>query len=206
MGRRIDFYFSMVSPWVYLGDKVFEALIAKHDLAVTYRPLPLLRLFDRTGGLRPADRPPARQAYRWQELQRWREARGVEMNLKPAHWPFPADLADRMIIAAQDAGKDPARFISIGLAGLWTADLDLADEAVLADLAASAGLDGAEPVTAAKEERIGAIYESNLEDAVAAGAFGSPTVVLDGEVFWGQDRYELLDAALTSGRAAYQAA
>lgn len=205
MARRLDFYFSMVSPWVYLGDRVFNALVDRHNVAVTYRPVPLLRLFDLTGGLPLAKRAPARQAYRWMELQRWREARGLEMNLKPAHWPFPADTADRMVIAAGEAGHDPAPFISAGLTGIWTADLDLTDEAVLTDLADAAGLPGAALLAAAKEAPTGEVYEANLEEAAAVGAFGSPTVVLDGEVFWGQDRYDLLDAALASGRAAYRA-
>ncbi len=72
-------------------------------------------------------------------------------------------------------------------------------------LADAAGLPGAELVARAESDAVGAVYDQNRQDAIAAGVFGSPAWVLDGEVFWGQDRIELLDDALTSGRKPYTA-
>lgn len=205
MSRTIDLYFSMASPWVYVGDAVFNDIVTRHDLGVHYRPLRLPSLFERTGGLPLAKRHPARQAHRWLELQRWREARGIALNLQPKHWPFAPDLADRMVIAAGLAGHDPAPFISDALRALWTEDADLADPSVLERLAGACGLPAADLLAQAREDAAERIYAENIERAVAAGVFGSPSVVLDGEVFWGQDRYELLDQALESGRPAFQA-
>ena len=74
------------------------------------------------------------------------------------------------------------------------------------DLANKAGLPGEQLVARAPSGEIAAIYEQNRQDAIAADVFGSPGYVLDGEVFWGQDRLELLGDALKSGREPYRAA
>lgn len=88
-------------------------------------------------------------------------------------------------------------------AGLWEQELNLTDPATVAKLADEAGLPGEKLVTHAVSDEISAAYEQNRQDAIAAGVFGSPCWVLDGEVFWGQDRIELLADALKSGRKAY---
>lgn len=82
-------------------------------------------------------------------------------------------------------------------------DENLADEAVLADIAAEVGIDPAAMLEAAHGEAAGAAYAGNIADAVAADVFGSPSYVVDGEVFWGQDRLDLLADMLASGRPAY---
>lgn len=204
MSRAIDFYFSMISPWAYMGDRLFNDIVARHDVAVTHKPVQLPRVFEQTGGLPLPKRHPARQTYRWYELQRWREARGIELNLKPKHWPFDFALADRLVIAAQAAGHDPAPLVSRGLRAIWVEDADLADALTLGRIAADAGLDGAALLAEAATDAVEDRYARNTADAVAAGAFGSPCIVMDGEVFWGQDRYELFEAALASGRTAYR--
>ncbi|MHA1523170.1 MAG: 2-hydroxychromene-2-carboxylate isomerase [Alphaproteobacteria bacterium] len=204
MGRKIDFYFTMISPWVYIGDQVFNNLVAKHGLEVTYKPMGLMSVFGETGGIPPAKRHPSRQAIRWLELQRWRDQRGVELNLKPKFWPFDFSKADRLVVAIIQAGHNPEKFISAGTHALWVEERDLADDATLIGLADSAGLPGAQLVKQAANDEIGQLYEGLTRQAIEAGVFGSPTVVLDGEVFWGQDRYDQLDAALASGREAYR--
>jgi len=77
---------------------------------------------------------------------------------------------------------------------------------VLAGLAEEAGLDAAHLLDLAQGSTTEAIYALNLENAVAADVFGSPAYVLDGEVFWGQDRLDLLADALASGRPAFRPA
>lgn len=200
----IDFYFSMISPWAYIGDRVFNELIARHRVQVAYKPVKLVEVFSETGGAPLAKRHPARQTYRWYELQRWREARGIELNLKPKFWPYDCALADRMVIAAVLGGENPAALISRGLRAIWTEDANLAEEQILRDLAGETGFDGARLIDQAHGAACESRYSENTRDAIEAGAFGSPCVVRDGEVFWGQDRYELLDAALASGRPAYR--
>jgi 2-hydroxychromene-2-carboxylate isomerase len=89
-------------------------------------------------------------------------------------------------------------------AGVWEDQLNLADPATLVKLADDSGLPGKQLVERSGSDEIGAAYEKNRRDALAADVFGSPGYVLDGEVFWGQDRIELLADALKSGRAAYR--
>ncbi len=81
---------------------------------------------------------------------------------------------------------------------------NLGDEAVLVALLDERGHDGTKMLESAKSDATGAIYAKNAEDAVAANVIGSPCYVLDGEVFWGQDRLGLLESALKSGRQAYR--
>lgn len=94
MPRQIDYYFSLQSPWAYIGHAPFVRLVSAYDLKVNYRPVLLVDLFAETGGLPLAKRHPMRQRYRMIELQRWRDKRGLNFHLQPAHWPFNARLAD----------------------------------------------------------------------------------------------------------------
>ena len=77
MSRAITYYFSLLSPWAYLGHAEFGRIAQRHDLTIDYRPVNLMTLFPETGGLPLPKRHPSRQRYRLLELQRWREARDV---------------------------------------------------------------------------------------------------------------------------------
>jgi len=203
MPRTIDYYFSLMSPWAYIGHAPFMEIARRHGVEVNYKPVFLGRVFAETGGLPLAKRHPARQRYRLVELQRWRERRGLSFNIKPKFWPFEVNLADRFVIAVTVAGKDADPFLRRAFKALWEEERDLADPLVLAELAEAAGLDSASLMDVATGSTTEAIYALNLENAVAGDVFGSPAYVLDGEVFWGQDRLDLLDDALASGRPAY---
>lgn len=205
MPRPVDYYFSLVSPWAYIGHAPFMALAAQHGLEVNFKPVFLGRVFSETGGLPLAQRHPARQRYRMVELQRWREKRGLSFNLKPRHWPFDVNLADRAVIAIQAQHGNPDPFLRRAFAGVWEEERNLAERDVLSGLVADAGFDSAAVLDLAEGSTTEAIYALNLENAVAADVFGSPAYVLDGEVFWGQDRLDLLADALSSGRPAYRA-
>jgi 2-hydroxychromene-2-carboxylate isomerase len=204
MPRPITYYFSLLSPWAYIGHRMFLDIAARRDLAVAYKPVMLTDVFAQTGGLPLAKRHPVRQRYRMLELQRWRDKRGLAFTLKPAFWPFDVTLADRFVIAVTLKGFDPGAFLEGAFAAVWEGQRNLGDEATLLDIATSARLPTAELLTLARAETTAALYAQNTSEAVAAGAFGSPCFVLDGEVFWGQDRLELLDDALASARPAYQ--
>ena len=81
MSRRIDYYFSLVSPWAYIGQRHFVGIARRHGAGVVYKPVLLTEVFSQTGGLPLAKRHPARQAYRMVELQRWREKRKLAFHL-----------------------------------------------------------------------------------------------------------------------------
>jgi 2-hydroxychromene-2-carboxylate isomerase len=179
-------------------------IVRRRDLDVNYKPVFLGRVFAETGGQPLAQRHPARQRYRLVELQRWRDRRGLSFNLSPKHWPFDVTLVDRFIIAINTAKKDPDPFLRRAFAAVWEDDRNLADPLVIANLAEEAGLDSTSLLEMAQGSTAEAIYALNLENAVAGDVFGSPAYVLDGEVFWGQDRLDLLEDALASGRPAYR--
>jgi 2-hydroxychromene-2-carboxylate isomerase len=202
--RTIDYYFSVNSPWTYLGHALLHEIAAKRSAEIAYRPMPILEVFEATGSLPLPKRPPARQRYRWLEMQRWREKRNLPLTLKPAHFPLDPTLANRAVLAVIARGAPPAELIDRALKGVWAEELNLNDPAVIAGLLEDCGFDAASVLAEARSDSIGALYDRNGRDAVAADVFGAPGYVLDGEVFWGQDRLELLDDALASGRAAYR--
>jgi 2-hydroxychromene-2-carboxylate isomerase len=203
MSRRIDYYFSLTSPWTYIGHRPFMDLARRHAVSIVYRPVALNEVFAETGGLPLAKRHPARQAYRMVELQRWRDKRGLSFHLKPTYWPFEVDAANRAVLTIAAAGGDPGPFVQSAFSAIWEQDEDLADPLTLRRLLNASRHDAEAIVSSAESPQIRATYEQNRLDAIAAGVFGSPSYVLDGEVFWGQDRLDLLEDALNSGRPAY---
>jgi 2-hydroxychromene-2-carboxylate isomerase len=204
MPRQIDYYFSLSSPWAYIGHKLFREVVATYGLKVNHKPVVLVDLFSETGGLPLVKRHPVRQRYRMLELQRWRDKRGLNFHFQPKHVPLNARLADGLVIAAVEAGHDPDPFLRRAFAGVWEDQLDLADAATLVRLADASGLPGQALVERSGTDEISQKYEQNRQDALSVDVFGSPAYVLDGEVFWGQDRIELLADALKSGRAPYR--
>jgi 2-hydroxychromene-2-carboxylate isomerase len=166
---------------------------------VDYRPVDLMEVFPESGGLPLGKRHASRQAYRIVELQRWREKRGLAFHLWPRFWPFDPSLADRVICALVVEKAEPEKFISGAFAAIFEQNRNLADEHEVAAVLGETGYHALWLTRAAAPEAL-ALYGKNRAQALAAGVFGSPSYVLDGEIFWGQDRLDLLDDALTSGR------
>jgi 2-hydroxychromene-2-carboxylate isomerase len=200
MARRITCYFTTVSPWASIGHALFLSIAREHDVAVDWKPVNLGEIFPQTGGLPLAKRPLARQRYRMLELQRWRERRGLKFSLHPKHWPFDCGLADRTIIAVVQSGKDAAGYVGSIFRAVFEEERDGANEQVLGEILTASGHDAPAILKSARSPEIEAAYKANIAEALAAGVFGSPTYILGGELFWGQDRLELLQDALRSGR------
>jgi len=206
MSRRIDYYFSLVSPWAYIGHQFFLDIARRRDAAIVYKPVLLNEVFSHTGGLPLAKRHPARQAYRSVDLQRWREKRKLSFHLWPKHWPYDSDLANRVVLAIAAARGDPAQLVQRVFSGVWEKEEDFGDAAVLAGALQDAGFDAKTLIASADSDEIRDIYEQNRQEAIKIGVFGSPSYVLNGEIFWGQDRLDLLEDALASDRAPFTAA
>jgi len=205
MSRRIAYYFSLLSPWAYIGHRFFVDIARRHAAAIAYKPVLLNEVFAETGGMPLAKRHPARQAYRLLELQRWREKRKLDFHLWPKHWPFDADLVNCSALAIVAAGEDPGDFVQKVFNGVWEAQENLADPAIVSRLLNETGFDAGKILAKAHSPEIRAAYERNRLEAIEIGVFGAPSYVLDGEIFWGQDRLDLLEDALASGRAPYGA-
>ncbi|WP_134679748.1 2-hydroxychromene-2-carboxylate isomerase [Paracoccus ravus] len=195
---HIDYYFGTQSPWTYLAGDRLEEIAARHAATITYKPLDLLQLFDRTGGIRPANRHASRMEYRIQELRRWADHLQMPLNLKPAFWPVnPAPSSYAVIAAQKTGGGDLAGLVQSFVRACWAEEKNIADDEVIRACLSAAGFD---PALADSGLFIGAqVYERNLEEAVEAGAFGAPFYVVreTGERFWGQDRLDFLDRHLT---------
>jgi len=204
MPRTIDYWFTLTSPWAFLGHQAFLDLAKAQDVTVRYKPVDLGEVFPHTGGLPLPKRHPARQRYRILELQRWREARGIALKINPKHWPFPVATANRTIVAVAASGADPGPYTRRAFEAIWVEDQDLNEDATLVALLNAAGHDGNAMLASAKSDTIGATYSGYAQAAVEANVIGSPCYVRDGEVFWGQDRLGLLESALKSGRKAYR--
>ena len=192
---QIDYYLSPVSPFTYLCGTRPAEVAARHGATLTYRPVDPIALFARTGGTAPADRHPNRQAYRLQELRREAARLDMPIELRPAHWPTNPAPASYAIIAAQADGSGDLAALVAGLTrACWAENRDIADDAVIGACLEAAGFD---PSLTMRGMLAGAeAYGRNLENAVAAGAFGVPTWISGEEVFWGQDRLDALDRHL----------
>lgn len=195
---HIDYYLGTISPWCYLAGDRLEEIAGRHGASITYKPVDLMQLFDRTGGVRPADRHPSRMEMRVQELTRWSEHLGLPFTLKPAHFPVNMAPSSYAVIAAQEAGGDVGGLVQGFLRAVWAEERDISDEAVIREILEAAGFD---PALADKGLFVGAeTYGRNLEQAVGDGAFGAPFYVVreTGQRFWGQDRLDFLDRHLAS--------
>lgn len=200
MTPTIEYYLTVTSPWSYFGHDRLVALAEQHGATVRWRPMQIPVVFAETGGLPLPQRPPARKAYRMVELKRWREALGLPLNLQPAHFPANPDLANRAAIALAEMGDSPSDFLHRGFRAVWVYDRDIADEHTVEALLADAGHDARTVLAKARADETGALYESFTREAISHGVFGAPTYILNGEVFWGQDRLDMLEEALESGR------
>lgn len=197
----IDYYFGTVSPYVYLAGTRAEAIAAKHGLALRYRPVDLMALFSRTGGLPLGQRHETRRAYRDQELARQAKKAGLVLNLHPMFWPVNGAPSAYAVISAQTAagrgeGGDLGTLVHAITRACWAEQRNIAEDDVIRDCLAIAGFD---PELADRGMLTAAeTYAANLEEAVSRGVFGSPFYITEGDQrFWGQDRLDDLDAHLS---------
>lgn len=193
---HIDYYFSTISPTTYIAGTRMEAVAAKQGATVTYKPVDIMGLFARTGGTPPGERHENRQTYRLQDLRRQAAKAGLPINVEPMFWPAnPAPSSYALIAAQKEGGGDLGKLVFALTRACWAEERNIAEDDVIRAALEEAGFDGDlvnRGMLAGAEE-----YARNLDDAVAAGAFGAPFYIVDGaERFWGQDRIEDLDSYL----------
>ncbi len=166
------------------------------------RPYDFLEVVPDNGGIPLRTRPLARQEYHALELDRWRRALGLPLNLRPRFYP-PSDQrpAGRMVMAAQAGGLDAMRLSHAILRALWVEERDIAQAAVRAAIAEENGMDGAALVAAEDSATVLAEWQANNADAASRGVFGSPTFFCGDLWLWGQDRLLFLDHPLAARAA-----
>lgn len=204
MSVQVDYFYTLLSPWAFFGHQEFLRIADKYNATVVFRPTNLSLLFPQTGGLPLGKRHPARQHYRFFELQRWSEKRGITINYKPAHFPTDVQLADCVAIHLQQQGGPVGAYSQKVFEAVWQNQQDVAEENVIADILRPLDLNAEEIIASAKSAEIQKSYEENTKIAEEAGVIGSPTYLLNSEPFWGQDRLDLLEDALKSGRAPFK--
>ncbi len=205
MAPPITFYFSVMSIWSYIGHGRIRDFAASTGVEFDRKPVPLGELFARTGGVKLRDRHVSRQRYRDFEVKRWCARLGIGLNLDTPFLPADATLADCTVIAALQDGHDTDDLLLAFHQAAFLRRQNIAAPQTLARIADQCGLPGNRLVEAATGAPIAAIYRQNLADAVTDNVFGAPSFVLDGEVFWGQDRLEFVAEAIASGRRPFTA-
>jgi 2-hydroxychromene-2-carboxylate isomerase len=197
----IDYYVWLLSDWAYLGGARFVQLAARHGLKINHIPMRMQDVYAGSGGILLANRSWQRQAYRITELKRWRSRLGIPVNIEPKFYPADVDLASCVVIAAQQRGLPVADFANAVMRAIWAEDQNVADPGVLVAIAERWGLEGHGLLDAAGAEAVRAEYRGNTERALAAGVFGSPFYSFAGELFWGQDRLDMLEEAIVRSGA-----
>jgi 2-hydroxychromene-2-carboxylate isomerase len=204
LSDHIDYYFTSISPFAWLGHNTFREIAERHGKRVRYRPINLAGVWEMSGSVPLPKRSAIRQRYRLVELQRIAEFRNLPIKTVPEHFPTDPSLADHCVIALEERGEDPGPFhFAVGEA-LWSADRQIADRDILAELLGRTGHDAEAVLAVAGSDGTAAIRAQNTEKAIASDAIGSPCYVYLGEPFWGQDHLDLLDAMIGSGRRAFK--
>jgi len=197
MGKHVDYYLSVVSPWTYLGHDRFVAICAQHGATIDLKPMDLGKIFPVSGGLPLKQRAPQRQAYRLVELARWRDYLDMPLNAQPKFGASGGDLASCWIIAALEVGTKPALdFAGAVMRARWAEERDIADAEALGQCAVASGLDPGAVAQRAGMAEIAGRYGAFTQEAIDRQVFGAPWFIVDGEPFWGQDRLEFVARVL----------
>ena len=197
VNATIDYYFAPQSPWTNFGHERFTAIAAAANAKVNVRPVDYGQIFPISGGLPLPKRAPQRQAYRLVELARFRDAMNVPMYIQPKFFPVASDDAARLIIAVDlNDGVDAAMRISGAVfKAVWEQEMDIANPETLAVLLAQCGL-AANRLELSRSTSVQDKFQANTQAAIATNVFGAPSYVVNGEIFWGQDRLEFLQKRL----------
>jgi len=201
MPVTVDYYFAPQSPWTYLGHQRFHEIAKAAGATVRVLPVDLGgKVFPVSGGLPLSKRAPQRQAYRLVELKRFGEFLGQPINLQPKYFPVNGDDAAQLIIAVDMHDGTEAAMALTGaiLRAVWVEDRNVADANQLAAMLSALNLP-ARRLDDAHSQAVHERYEADSQLAIEAGVFGAPSYVIDGEIFWGQDRLDFVARRLSRG-------
>ena len=198
MSNTIDYYFTPMSPWSYLGHDRLAIIARKHKAKIDLKPVDFAQIFPVTGGLPLAKRAPQRQRYRLVELARWQKQSRLQLTLEPKFFPYDAAISSLLVVAANaDLGETLAMLVTSAIfKGCWVEERDMGNPEELFDIVKAQGLDAAELLANARSEKTLARYQALTEEALERGVFGAPTYFYNDEMFWGQDRLDFLDQVL----------
>ena len=191
----IEFFWDSASPYTYLAATQIEALAARHGATVQWKPFLLGKAFEASGNKAPATIP-AKGKYMFRDLALWAKHYGV-----PFRFPsvFPVASLTSLRIACGLPPEQVGHWALAVMTGYWTQDQDIGQPDVLKAVARSLGLDPEATLALAQDPAVKDRLKANTDEAVARGVFGAPTFFIGKQMFWGNDRFVLMEAVL-SGR------
>ncbi|HEX7643722.1 MAG TPA: 2-hydroxychromene-2-carboxylate isomerase [Burkholderiaceae bacterium] len=196
----IDFYFDFSSPYGYFAATRIDELAAKYGRKVKWHPV-LLGVVFKHSGAAPLTMVPLKGEYSLHDFQRTARFHGIAFNF-PSVFPIASQHAARAVLWLQaNAGEDKARaFAKAAYRAFFVDNKDISDLANLQAVMAQEGLDVAQLTEAINQPAIKEQLKQEVEQAIARKVFGSPYIIVDGEPFWGFDRFDQLEATLKSGK------
>jgi 2-hydroxychromene-2-carboxylate isomerase len=199
MPAAIDFYFDFSSPYGFLASEKIEALAARHGRSVNWHPVLLGVVFKQTGAA-PLTQVPLKGDYSRRDMARSARFHGVDGFRIPSKFPISSQAAARIVLWIRQ--RDPA-LVAKGVHSLYRAffihDIDISNPDAAAGAAANGGVDVAAARAAIDDPAIKDALRKANDEAIATGVFGSPFIIVDGEPFWGMDRFEQVDRWLSTG-------
>jgi len=199
MTKTIDYFFSIGSPWAFIGLEPFAALANRHG--ATIRPY-VIPLIEENGAIYSRNRPEVRRAYWVKDLKRWAALRGKRLSFENRAALSDPTPAGALVAAAIDAGQD---WFTLTLAlqeAFWGRGEDIGNSNIRRAIADQAGFDGATLDERGQGAAIEAQLKVSYESAKAAGVFGVPTYRYEDELYWGQDSLPFLERHLLGERIA----
>ena len=199
MAEPIDFYFDFSSPYGYLVSEKIDALAAQHGRKVRWHPILLGVIFKTTGSAPLTLQHPAKAAYYVGDFARSARFLGVPFK-QPSHFPLPTQVAARAYYWLH--GQDCAlarQFAHAVYRALFVEDRDISNPETIFEISAKNAIDRSILEPALQSPEIKARLKDEVEQAMARGVFGSPTVIIDGETFFGADRLPQIERWLATG-------
>ncbi|MGJ8597694.1 2-hydroxychromene-2-carboxylate isomerase [Sulfitobacter sp.] len=192
---QIEYFYSAHSAYAYLGAPTLARIAKATGAQVIHRPFDFMPVVQASGAQGFKERSAAHIDYFFgRELRRWGEWRDLDiLTYRPTHHDNPLGLASGMILEA----IDPDRLSFAILEAHWRDDADIADTSTLKTIARECGEDADSLLEVATTGPAQTQFAVNTAEAVARGIFGSPTYFVGGDMFYGQDRLEMVQRAIT---------
>ncbi len=195
----IDFWFDFSSPYGYLAAQRIDTLAAKHGHPVDWRPMLLGVVFKKTGAA-PLTEVPIKGEYSKRDFQRSARFHGIHEFRMPSVFPIASQAPARIVLWAKANENTAGAIVAKALYHAYFRDgLDISKPDIAAEVAGRAGFDAVAARAAVDDPAIKDALKREVETAIAAGVFGSPFVIVDGEPFWGLDRFDQIDRWLATG-------
>ncbi len=189
MTKTIELIFDFVSPNAYLIWQPLKTLVEKHGAIIAITPAFLGGMHKLTGNAPPFIRDAevkGKNEYAMLEMNRFVEKHGLGKFRMNPHFPFNTITLLRMLVALEPARR--AEFIELLLPPIWEDGLDVTDAEALGKILQDGGFDAEALLAKTQDPAIKQALIDNTENAVARGAFGIPTMYIDGEMYFGKER------------------